>query len=318
MDSVVVTGADGFIGQWACALLESRGVSTIRVVRRADGPGKDRRVVPDLVSQADWQGTLAGGKAVLHLGARVHVIHEAAVDPQGAFHRVNVDATRRLAIEASKAGIHRFVFVSSIGVNGNQTRGRAFTEADNPNPQGPYAQSKLEAEVALSEVARTSKLEVVTIRPPLVYGPGVKANFLRLLRWVDRGVPLPLASVRNQRSLVYVGNLCSAFVRCLEHADAAGRTFLVDDGRAVSTPELVRGIGRALARPVRLIACPPSALRLGAALLGRRDDAERLVGDLVVDASAITQRLGWTPPYSLDEGLAATAAWYRSLARAPE
>jgi nucleoside-diphosphate-sugar epimerase len=271
-----------------------------------------------LVTHEDWQRTLAGGRAVLHLGARVHVIHDAAVDTLGAFHRVNVEATRRLALEACKAGIRRFVFVSSIGVNGNQTRGRAFTESDRPEPHGPYAQSKLEAEMALSEVARTSQLELVTLRPPLVYGPGVKANFLRLLRWVDRGVPLPFASVRNRRSLVYVGNLCSAIVSCLDHADAAGRTFLVADGVPVSTPELVRAIGNALARPTRLVACPPGALRLGAALLGRRDDADRLLGDLVVDASAITRRLGWTPPYSLDEGLAATAAWYRSLARIPQ
>lgn len=269
-------------------------------------------MVGDIGPVTDWSDALESVDAVVHLAARVHVIHDGAVDGLEAYRKVNVEGTRSLAIQAARAGVRRFVFVSSVKVNGEATPGRAFSDSDPPRPEDPYGVSKREAEDVLREIAGRSGLEVVILRPPLVYGPGVKANFLRMLRWVDRGIPLPLAAVSNRRSLIYVGNLGDAIVRCLEQPAAAGETFLVDDGEPVSTPQLLREIGDSLGRPARLFPVPAAVLRGMAALTGRTRDATRLFGDLVVDSGRIRRTLDWEPPFTRQQGLDTTAAWFRA------
>jgi nucleoside-diphosphate-sugar epimerase len=312
---VLVTGAAGFVGSALCARLAAAAIPVRRVLRTAVPgavPGDAAVVVADLADGTFDDAALQDVDAVVHLAARVHVLREAATDPLRSFRAVNVEATRRLAETAARAGVRRFVFLSSVKVNGEATTGRAFTEADPPRPEDPYGVSKREAEDALREIATRTGLEVVILRPPLVYGPGVKANFLRLLRWVDRGVPLPLAAVNNRRSLVYVGNLADAIVRGLEHPAAPGETFLVDDGAPVSTAQLLREIGAALHRPARLLPMPPAWLRAAARLAGRGEDAARLLGDLEVDGSHLRRTLGWQPPFTRRQGLAGTAAWFRA------
>jgi nucleoside-diphosphate-sugar epimerase len=252
---------------------------------------------------------------VVHLAARVHVMGHSGPESLASFRATNVEGTERLAREAARCGVRRLVYLSSVKVNGEATKAGAFVESDPPQPMDPYGVSKLEAEQSLRSEAAESGLEVVVVRPPLVYGPQVKANFLRLLNWVDRGVPLPFALVENRRSLLYVGNLVDAILRCVEHPAAAGETFLVDDGAPVSTADLLREIGDALGRPVRLFPVPTAMLRIAARLAGRGDDAARLLSDLVIDSTHIRERLGWRPPATRTEGLAATAHWYRTTRR---
>lgn len=300
------------MGHHLMRVLEAQGRS-VRAAVRTHGSGRsERQVVADVDAATDWLPALAGVDAVVHLAARVHVLKETATDELAAFRATNVAGTLKLARDAARAGARRFVFLSSVKVNGESTSGAPFTERDAPQPHDAYGHSKREAEDALRDVARETGLEVVILRPPLVYGPAVKANFLRLLRWVDRGIPLPLAAVHNRRSLVYVGNLVDAIVQCLDHPAAAGETFLVDDGEPVSTSHLLREIGHALQRPARLFPLPPGLLRAGAAAVGRGGDAARLLDDLVVDSRRIRTVLGWQPPFSRENGLAATAAWFRS------
>lgn len=310
---VLVTGADGFVGSHLRSALEARGHAVLRAVRTSARGGRNpNEFVASIGPQTQWWEALAGIDVVVHLAARVHVMRECRSDALTAFREVNVDGTRRLARQAAERGVRRFVFVSSVKVLGEVTSGAAFSDTSVPTPADAYGISKREGEDALREVARDTELEVVILRPPLVYGPAVKANFQRMLRWIDRGIPLPLAAVRNRRSLVYVGNLVDAVLQCLDHSAATGRTFLVDDGDPVSTPQLLREIGDALGRSARLFPVPPALLRWGAGLVGRGDDAARLLGDLVVDSSGIRTALGWRPPFSRREGLAATAAWFRS------
>jgi nucleoside-diphosphate-sugar epimerase len=252
---------------------------------------------------------------VIHLAARVHVLDETAADALGAYRATNVAGTTKLARDAVRAGVRRFVFLSSVKVNGEATLGVPFTESDVPRPEDPYGVSKHEAEEALRSLERETGLEVTILRPPLVYGPGVKANFLRMMRWVDRGVPLPLGAVRNARSLVYAGNLVDAIIRCMEHPVSAGKTFLVDDGEPLSTPALLRDMGTALGQPAKLFDVSPRLLHAVATMVGRREDARRILGDLVVDSSSIRSVLGWSPPFTRNEGLMMTAAWFRSSPR---
>lgn len=311
--TVLVTGATGFVGRACVTKLCLAGHPVRRSLQRASvrASGAEDVVVGDLSVAPDWSAALRGVDTVVHLAARVHVMREKQPDALPAFRAANVEATRQLAERAAQTGVRRIVFLSSVKVNGEATSGRAFTEEDPPHPEDPYGISKREAEDALRDIATRTGLEVVILRPPLVYGPGVKANFLRMLRWVDRGIPLPFASVTNRRSLVYVGNLADAIVKCLEHPAAAGETFLVDDGEPVSTAQLLREIGAALDHPARLLPVPPALLRVAATLIGRGDDAARLLGDLVLDGSHLRCTLGWQPPYTRQEGLAATAAWFR-------
>jgi UDP-glucose 4-epimerase len=242
--------------------------------------------------------------AVFHLAARVHVMKDTAVDSLAEFRKVNVLGTLNLARQAAAVGVKRFVFVSSVKVNGESTPvGQAFTEADEPNPQDAYAVSKFEAEQGLREIAADTGMAVVIIRPPLVYGPGIKANFAALMRAVQRGWPLPLGAVRNQSSLVALDNLVDFVVTCITHPQAVNQTFLVSDGQDLSTTELVRGMAHAAGVPARLLPVPVWALQAGATLLGKGDAVQRLCGNLQVDISKARQLLGWVPPVSVDEGL---------------
>jgi len=305
---VLVTGANGFVGQAVLLRLNGMsGVTAIGSVRRAAmfaDAGAPIATVGELSAQTDWSGALAGVQAVVHTAARVHVMQEAAVDPLAEFRRVNVQGTLNLARQAAAAGVRRFVFVSSIKVNGEATQpGSRFTADDVPAPLDAYGVSKMEAEQGLLALSAQTGMEVVIIRPPLVYGPGVKANFAAMMRWLRRGVPLPLGAIHNRRSLVALDNLVDLIVLCLTHPTAANRTFLVSDGEDVSTTQLLRRMGQTLGRPPRLIPVPASILKLAAAMVGKSDVAHRLCGSLQVDISKTRQLLGWTPPLSLDEGL---------------
>ena len=269
--------------------------------------------VGNLAASTDWRSALAGCDAVVHLAARVHVMDDTAHNPLALYRATNTDATLNLARQAADAGVKRFVFISTIKVNG-EGRDAAYRETDAAAPGDAYAMCKWEAEQGLQRIAAETGLEVVILRPPLVYGPGVKANFLRLMQMVQRGWPLPLGAIRNRRSLLYLGNFVDAIRLCVEHPDAAGQTFLLDDGAPVSTPDLIRALARAMGRPARLPAVPVGVLELAGALLGKRAAVARLTGSLFVDSSAIRSRLGWTPPYTLQQGLDATVAdWQRSL-----
>ena len=248
----------------------------------------------------------------MHLANRAHVMHEAEGDPLAACRAVNVEGTRRLAEQAAACGVRRLVYLSSVKVLGERTQGRDFDETAVPAPGDPYGQSKWEAEQALRAVAAQTGLEAVVLRSPLVYGPGVGANFLRLMRAVARGVPLPVSAIRNRRSLIYVNNLASALEACLVHPAAAGRTYLVSDGEPAGTAQLVSMLAAALAVPDRSWPFPSAVLRFAGALAGRREQVARLVDSLVVDDAAIRRELGWRPPFSTAEGLRDTADAYRA------
>ena len=304
--NVLVTGATGFVGRALCAHLAATGHAVTPAVRRESGLAHEV-VVGDIGSSTDWTMALAGCDAVVHLAARVHVMRDEAIDPLTEFRAVNTQGTLNLARQAAQAGVKRFVFISSIKVNG-EGRDAPYRETDAPAPEDAYAISKWEAEQGLRQIERETGLEVVILRPPLVYGPGVKANFLRLVQIIQRGWPLPLGAIHNRRSLLYLGNFVDAIQVCIEHPDAAGQTFLLDDGEPVSTPELIRALARAMGRPARLLAVPVGVLELAGALLGKRAAVARLTGSLYVDSSLIRSRLGWTPPFTMAAGLAATVA----------
>jgi nucleoside-diphosphate-sugar epimerase len=269
--------------------------------------------VPDLSPEADWSGALRGVDTVVHLAARVHVMHDTAADPLSAFRRVNVEGTAALARSAVQAGVRRFIFLSSIKVNGEHTLpGKPFSPTDAPNPRDPYGVSKLEAELELARIAAGSGMDLVLIRPPLVYGPAVGGNFRSMMQWLSSGIPLPLASIHNKRSLVARDNLVDLLVTCISHPAAANQTFMVADGEDLSTTDLLRRLGRALERPARLIPVPATLLKASAALVGRADIALRLCNWLQVDSSVTRSRLGWKPPLPVDEGLAQAARHFMS------
>ena len=311
----LVTGASGFIGDALCRRLEELGVETRRVFRTAPAVslhGIDSWQVGAIDGQTDWSAALRDVDVVIHLAARVHVIHDTVVDPLTEFRRINTAGTEHLARSAAASGARRLVYVSSIKVNGEETpAGRIYTEQDVPAPQDPYAISKWEAEQSLQRVAKETGLEVVIVRPPLVYGAGVKGNFAQMLRVLAKGIPLPLASVSNLRSLVYLGNFVDALLTCATHPAAAGQTYLVSDGEDVSTPALLRQLGAAMGHPARLLPCPPALLKMAGRVLGKSAQVERLLGSLQVDSSKIRCDLGWQPPFTLQQGLQATAEWYR-------
>jgi UDP-glucose 4-epimerase len=308
--NILITGANGFVGRALGAELLRCGHAVRGGLRQHPGgsawmAGVDPVVVGAIDADTDWNAALARCSVVVHLAARVHVMDDASIDPLAAFRSINTVATLNLARQAAQVGVKRFVFVSSIKVNG-EGRAVPYRETDAPAPEDAYAISKWEAEQGLRQIERETGMEVVILRPPLVYGPGVKANFLRLIQVVKRGWPLPLGAIRNRRSLLYLGNFVDAIRLCVEHPAAAGQTFLLDDGEPVSTPELIRALARAMGRPARLLAVPVSALEFAGMLLGRRAAVARLMGSLWVDNSAIRSRLGWTPPFSMEAGLAAT------------
>ncbi len=307
---VLVTGANGFVGRSLCLALPDNGHKVLEAVRSLDKQiiGVDQFLITSISKATDWSSALQNVDAVIHLAARVHVMNEVADDALAEFRKVNVEGTLNLANQAAKAGVKRFVFVSSIKVNGEHTLADCpFTANDDANPQDPYGISKHEAERGLLLIAQQTGMEVVIIRPPLVYGAGVKANFASMMRVVKRGIPLPLGAIHNKRSFVYVGNLVSLIVRCIDHPAAANQVFLVSDGCDLSTTELLQKCAVALGVKARLLPVPQKLLAFSLALLGKRAVAQRLCGNLQVDISKAHSLLGWEPPVSVEDGLKVTA-----------
>ena len=310
-----MTGVTGFIGKALCKRVALNGWQVRGTIRSMEQTvvlptGVEVVQIKSIGRDTDWSDALFGVDAVVHLAARVHVMRDVVADPLSAFRLVNVAGTERLARVAAMNGVKRFVFVSSIKVNGEACE-KPFTEHDIPAPKDPYGVSKWEAEQVLHKIAEDTGLEVVIIRLPLVYGPGVKANFLSLFKIVDRGIPLPLANVNNHRSLIDLGNLVDAITTCISHPNAAGQTYLVSDGEDVATPELIQRVAAALGRPARLFPFPPSLMRFAGKFFGKSDAVERLLGSLTIDSSKIQRELGWKPPYTMEQGLKETAEWFK-------
>ncbi|MGE8502076.1 MAG: UDP-glucose 4-epimerase family protein [Pseudomonas sp.] len=307
----LVTGASGFVGAAMCAELVTRGFEVRAAARRAV-PGYACFLHQSIDGQTPWAEALEGVEVVVHLAARVHVMQEEVADPFAEFIRVNVEGTLNLARQASRAGVKRFVYVSSVKVHGECTPLQsAFSESSPLQPQDPYGLSKLQAEQALLDLGRETGLEVVIVRPPLVYGPGVRANFAQLMKMVDRGFPLPFKGIANRRSLVFVGNLVDSLILCATHPAAAGQTYLVDDGVPLSTSELVACIAEGLGAPNRDFFFPLSLLRLAGWLLRRPGAVERLTQSLLLDSSKIRSQLGWAPPFDMTAGMKMTASWFK-------
>jgi len=306
---VLITGANGFVGRAVSDQANARGFAVGAATRLACrfGGGAENVVVGNIDGDTFWKAALADCRAVVHAAARVHVMADTSVHPLDEFRRVNVQGTLNLAEHAAAAGVRRFVFISSVKVNGEATApGLPFCADDVPAPLDAYGISKMEAEQGLREIAAHTSMEVVIIRPPLVYGPGVRANFAAMMRWLRRGVPLPLGAIDNRRSLVALDNLVDLILTCLTHPAAANQTFLVSDGQDVSTTQLLRRMGRAMQRPARLVPVPAGWLKEAAMLLGKGDMAQRLCGSLQVDIEKTRRLLAWQPPLTLDQGLRKT------------
>ncbi len=311
---ILLTGGTGFVGRAiADRIMKSPGWELVAASRSGAKIAPINAVVPDLDENTNWQSALEGVNVVIHSAARVHVLNETAADQLMAYRRTNVAGTLNFARQAANAGVERFIFISSVKVNGEvTTAGRPFCADDVPHPADPYGVSKMEAEQGLREIASATGLKCVIIRPPLVYGPRVKANFLSMMRWLWRGVPLPLgAIVDNRRSLVFLDNVVDLIVTCIDHPEAPGQTFMVSDDQDLSTVQLLRQMGDALGKPARLIPVPVGVLRRGASLLGKEELAQRLCDSLQVDIGKTRRVLGWKPPYTLDQGLEETAMWYK-------
>src|SRR3954471_2453487 len=308
--SVLITGATGFVGGALCDSLTQQGHALKGALRMPTKLFPYPSIAVGHIGPAtDWRDALAGCDAVVHLAAHVHVMRSTS-ESSGVYRAVNVEGTRNLARQAARSGVRRFVFLSSVKVHGEATVGRALVEGDPPMPVDDYGRSKIEAEKRLTSIAAETGMEVAIVRPPLVYGPGVKANFRSLLRAVDAGIPLPFSSVHNKRSLIYLGNLAHAIAMCLTHRAAANRTLFVSDGQDVSTPQLIDEVAAALGKKARLFPLPPAILAGAGALVGCANMMSRLTDSLQIDISLIRSTLGWEPPFTLSQGLADTACWY--------
>lgn len=302
---VFLTGGSGFLGGSLLQRLLADGVCVTAAVR---GSGASLAIptyrFTQLSDKQVWSDGLSNHDVLLHCAARVHIMDDPSADPLTEFRRVNVEGTLNLARQAAAAGVQRFIFISSIKVNGEETApGDAFTASDVPAPQDPYGLSKFEAEEGLRSLAQQTGMEVVIIRPPLVYGPSVKGNFVSMIKLVQKGLPLPLGAIHNKRSLVGIDNLVDLIIRCIDHPAAANQTFLASDGVDLSTTELLRSVVKAMGKPSRLVPVPASLLQTGAGLLGKKAMAQRLLGSLQVDISKTREVLGWEPPYTVEEGL---------------
>lgn len=304
--NILITGASGFVGSHLASTLRYRSDTVVTVVTRRsfEATASRKIIVPSMGEGTDWSSALVGQHVVVHAAARAHVMKDEVPDPLSEYRSVNVSGTLNLARQAAQRGVKRFIFISSVKVNGEQTcLGFPFRVEDTPAPEDPYGISKYEAESGLIEIAEVTGMEVVVIRPPLVYGPGVKGNFASMINIVRRGVPIPFGAIANKRSLVGIDNLVDLIVTCIEHPKAANQIFLVSDGKDLSTPELLRAVAQAMGGRSRLIPVPGSILTLCASVLGKRAMAQRVVGSLQVDISKTREVLGWEPPVSVEEGL---------------
>jgi len=312
--NILITGATGFVGSALIKRILQENVRLTAAVLDGENPGhlptKVKRVVVQPLSElSDYSTVLQHVDIVIHLAARVHIMKDTAVDPMYDFLSVNLFGTERLARQAAQAGVKRLVFISTVKVHGEETD-IPYRENSPISPADPYGTSKAEAEAALRCIAKDTGLEVVIVRPPLVYGPGVKANFKQLMRIINSGIPLPFTSICNKRSLIFVENLADALTCCAIHPKAAGQTYLVSDGEDISTPELIRCVASSLGRPSRLFSLPQKVLVAVGVFLGKSAAIERLVGSLQVDSSKIKCELGWKPPFTMEYGLNKTASWF--------
>lgn len=311
---ILVTGANGFLGRAVSAELLAQGFDVLCAVRSPyvlDGARIIR--ISGVEKQMDWSGYLGGVDCIIHTAARAHVMYETTPNAYEEYHKINVVGTLGLAQQASNYGVKRFIFLSTIKVNGEQTAsGKPFKEDDVPNPQDDYAKSKLEAEEGLFLIAKKTGMEVIVLRPVLVYGPGVKANFASMMKVLQRGIPLPFGAIHNKRSFIYVENVVSLILRCIEHPAAANQVFLASDGCDLSTTELLKACATALGIKARLLPVPQSCLAFIATLLGKQAVTQRLCGSLQVDITKARQLINWNPPISVSEGLKATALSQRS------
>jgi nucleoside-diphosphate-sugar epimerase len=312
MQRVLVTGATGFVGRILCEALRGAGYAVRAALRTRQSllpDGCEPVVVGEVSARTEWRGALAGVDFVVHLAAKAHAPESPVADVE-AYMEINAHGTGTLAAAATAAGVRRFVYLSSIKVNGEETVGHAYTPDDIPSPADAYGLSKWLGEKHLLDAAASHTMEVVIVRSPLVYGAGVRANFRRLMQWVDHEWPLPLGAVRNTRSLVSVWNLCDLLVLLLGHPRGAGRVWMVSDAEDLATPELIRRLGRTMNRRVRLWRVSPAVLRLCGTLSGQTETLSRLCGSLAVDVTCTRRELGWSPPLSVDESLARTSVWY--------
>lgn len=305
-NNILVTGATGFVGQSLLRQLLKREQFKVTAALRSDANFEICRmqIVGDFADNTDWSAALTDQQVVIHAAARAHIMKDEVTDPLAEYRKVNVEGTLNLARQAAAAGVKRFVFISSIKVNGEQTPlGKPFVANNAGAPEDAYGISKWEAEQSLQQLAAETGMEVVIIRPPLVYGPSVKGNFANMIKLVEKGLPLPLGAIHNQRSLVALDNLVDLIIICIDHPAAANQVFLAGDGEDVSTTELLRGVAKAMGKPSRLIPVPAGLLQLGATMLGKKAVAQRLLGSLQVDITKAQQLLGWTPPLTVEQGL---------------
>ena len=312
---VLVTGASGFVGSALCRHFVAHGLDVIGTVRSLPAtlvPGVEYRIVGELGTSTAWSDEVfTEVKIVVHCAARVHVMHDYAQDPLMEFRRVNTLGTENLAQVAAHTGVKRLIFLSSVKVNGENSQSDSPIDETSPtSPQDHYGISKLEAEQALFRIAAETGMEVVILRPPMVYGPGVKGNFLRLLKIVDSGIPLPFSLVNNQRSFIYLNNLTGVIAACLTDPAAVGRTYMVSDGEDISTAQLITQMAHALEKPVRLWPCPLRLMKLAGILVGKSDDISKLLGSLCINSNKIRDELGWIPSHTLTQGLSQIAAWH--------
>ncbi|MEZ9365517.1 SDR family oxidoreductase [Vibrio sp. F13] len=309
--NILVTGSTGFVGSRVVELAKKRDWAVIPVVRKQIEPLTNSLVIPSIDASTDWSGAFEGVDCVVHCAARVHQMNESERGALTAYRDINTLGTLNLAKQAAVAGVKRFVFVSSIKVNGEFSEPNLPFEPNLKNtPQDPYGLSKYEAEVELAKLSKETGLEVVIIRPPLVYGPGVKANFLSMMRLIDKGIPLPFGAIKNQRSLVYLDNLSDLILTCCEHPSAPGHTFLASDDHDVSTTQLMRTIALSMGKSPRLVPIPMSWIQLAASVLNKKHIAQRVCGSLQVEIETTKEIMGWKPPVSFEQGIKRTVEAY--------